>query len=77
MQDCFTCLFAERDFHNRYLERCSGYGNCSYEEFKGEIKPTLEECINNLRNNLNNTSEDYSKGFNDALKFIQAWNETE
>ncbi len=75
--DCVTCEFAQRDKHNRYLDRCSGYGNCGYEEFKGIIKPTLEECIQNLTNNLSNTNSNYTQGFNDALAFISAWNEYE
>lgn len=45
MQDCITCEFAKRDRHNRYLDRCSGYGNCAYSEFKGVVKPTIIEFI--------------------------------
>lgn len=76
MQDCFTCEYAKRDNHNRFVDMCSGYGNCYYVKFEGEIKPTLEECINNLRKNLN-SDKDYSQGFNDALRFIEVWNEDE
>jgi hypothetical protein len=75
--DCLTCQFANRDRHNRFTEMCWGSGNCSYEKFEGEIKPTLEECIENLNNNLNNNNKDYTQGFKDALKFISVWNETE
>lgn len=77
LNDCITCQFAHRDEHNRFLDPCSGYSNCSYQKFEGEIKPTLEECINNLRKNLKNTNNDYIQGFMDALKFIEAWNEDE
>lgn len=77
MKDCFTCEYAERDKHNRFIDRCSGFGNCSYSKFNGEIKPTLDECINTLSKNLNNPSQEYTQGFNDALKFIKYWNDTE
>lgn len=76
MQDCFTCEYAKREKHNRFIDRCSGYGNCDYSKFEGEIKPTLEECINNLRKNLN-SDKDYTQGFNDALRFIEVWNKDE
>jgi hypothetical protein len=76
LNNCFTCEFAHRDKHNRFEGMCSGYSNCGYRKFEGEIKPTLEECINNLRKNLN-SDKDYTQGFNDALKFIEAWNEDE
>lgn len=32
---CLTCQFADRDEKNRYAGPCSGYANCSYEEYKG------------------------------------------
>jgi len=48
IKDCSTCEFAERDKHNRFIDMCSGCGNCAYSEFEGEIKPTLSECIDNL-----------------------------
>lgn len=75
--DCFTCKFADRDNHNRYIDRCWGYSNCAYQKFEGKIKSTLEECINNLRQNLTTKNKDYMKGFNDALRFIEIWNEDE
>ena len=75
--DCITCEFADRDKHNRFIDHCAGYGNCSYSKFRGDIKPTLEECINNLSNNLNSKNKDYTQGFNDALAFIKTWDETE
>lgn len=77
LNDCFTCQFANRDEHNRFIERCQGYSNCSYRKFEDKIKPTLEECIENLKKNLSNTNKDYIQGFNDALKFIETWNEDE
>jgi len=77
MNDCFTCEYADRDKHNRFIDRCSGFGNCSYVEFKGDIKSTLSEIINILNKNLNNTNDDYAKGFKDALSFIEVWNEDE
>lgn len=77
MKDCYTCEFANRDKHNRFIDRCLGYSNCRHSEFKGEIKPTLEQCINNLKNNLNNINKDYVQGFNDALAFIKIWDDTE
>lgn len=36
--DCFTCAYADRDKHGRYLDRCAGYGNCSYDEYEGKVK---------------------------------------
>ncbi|MDD4779197.1 MAG: hypothetical protein PHT02_01145 [Tissierellia bacterium] len=77
MQDCCTCEFAKRDNHNRFIDRCSGFGNCSYSKFEGEIKPTLEKYIESLSENLSNTNKDYLQGFNDALVFIKVWNDTE
>lgn len=44
---------------------------------KVKNKPTLKECINNLRNNLSNINKGYIQGFTDALKFIEVWNENE
>jgi len=75
--DCFTCEHADRDKHNRFIDRCSGYSNCGYVEFKGEIKPTLAEVIRNLSKNQTNISKDYIQGFNDALRFIKVWEEDE
>ena len=40
---CSTCMFAERDERGRYLGSCSGFSNCSYEEYKGETDITEEE----------------------------------
>jgi len=77
MNDCFTCEYAQRDKHNRFIDRCSGFGNCSYVEFKGAIKPSLVEIIRNLSKNLDNTNKDYIQGFNDALLFIKVWDEDE
>jgi len=77
MIDCFTCEYAERDKHNRFIDRCMGFGNCAYSKFEGEIKPTLSKCIQNLSNNLSSTNKDYIQGFNDALVFIKAWEENE
>ncbi len=50
MQDCFTCAYAERDEHGRYLSRCAGYGNCSYDEYKGDVKPWPIEQMQELLN---------------------------
>ena len=77
MNDCFTCEYAQRDKHNRFIDRCSGFGNCGYVKFKGEIKPSLAELISNLIKNLNNANKDYTQGFNDALLFIKVWDEDE
>ena len=79
IKDCSTCEFAERDKHNRFIDMCSGCGNCAYSEFEGEIKPTLSECIDNLYKHIvnNNTNEEYRKGFMDALVFIKNWDDTE
>jgi len=78
IKDCSTCEFAERDKHNRFIDRCMGCGNCAYSEFEGEIKPTLSECIDNLNKNLSNKmNEEYRKGFRDTLKFIKNWDDTE
>jgi len=77
MIDCFTCEYAERDKHNRFIDRCMGYGNCAYSKFEGQIKPTLREYIDNLNKNLVNTNEEYVKGFRDAPVFIKNWNDTE
>ena len=40
---CLTCMFAERDERGRYIGSCSGFSNCSYEEYKGETDITEEE----------------------------------
>lgn len=40
---CLTCMFAERDERGRYLGHCSGFSNCSYEQYKGETDITEEE----------------------------------
>ena len=40
---CSTCMFAERDERGRYIGPCSGFSNCSYEEYKGETDITEEE----------------------------------
>jgi len=81
MKDCFTCDFAKRDKYNRFIAVCSGSGNCLYSKFEDEIKPTLEEYICNLENNIVNSNKDYKQGFNDALTFIKTfikfWNDTE
>lgn len=83
MRDCFTCEYAKRDNHNRFMDMCSGHSNCSYSEFKGKIKATLEEYINllNKNNKLNKETnivkEEYFEGFKQALEYIQKWNETE
>lgn len=75
--DCFTCEYAHRDKHSRFVDRCSGFSNCGYVEFKGEIKLSLAELIRNLSKNLNNTNKDYVQGFNDVLLFVKIWNENE
>ena len=79
IKDCITCEYAHRDKHNRFIDPCLGYSNCSYSEFEGKIKPTLRECIDNLNKNIvnNNTNEEYRKGFRDALVFIKNWDDTE
>jgi len=79
MIDCFTCEYAKRDNHNRFINACLGYSNCSYSEFKGQIKPTLSEYIDNIYKHIfnNNTNEEYRKGFRDALAFIKNWDDTE
>lgn len=75
--DCFTCEYAERDNHNRFVDRCSGFGNCVYLRFKGKVKPTLKEVIENLNKIKNNPNANYVKGFTDALSIIEKWNEDE
>jgi len=79
IKDCITCEYAQRDKHNRFVDPCLGYSNCSYSEFKGEIKPTLRECIDTLNKNIVNTDENYlyKKGFRDAFKFIKNWDDAE
>lgn len=37
MIDCYTCDYAERDIHGRFVRRCAGFGNCSYEEYTGVV----------------------------------------
>jgi len=77
MKDCFTCEYAERDKHNRFIKQCSGSGNCDYSEFRGEIKPTLEEFINTLNRNITNKSKEYMNGFRDSLRLIKNWDDNE
>lgn len=48
--DCITCCYADRDQHGRFLDRCAGYGNCSYEEYKGDVKPWPIEQMQELLN---------------------------
>ncbi len=39
MCDCTLCAYADRDKKGRFLDRCAGYGNCSFEPYEGEVKP--------------------------------------
>ena len=43
MRDCFTCDYAHRDEYNRFVDMCSGSGNCSYSKFEGEVKSAITE----------------------------------
>lgn len=42
---CITCKFAKRDSGNRYVDMCSGYSNCNYQEFDGVVELTDEEKL--------------------------------
>lgn len=81
MRDCLTCEFANRDNHGRYIDMCSGSGNCAYEKYSGEIKDTLDEYMEKLLVKYTyehpTYSSDYITGVRDALSFIQWWNKTE
>lgn len=34
---CETCKFADRNEYGVFEDRCSGYANCAYEEYSGDI----------------------------------------
>ncbi len=36
---CVTCEYAQRDKHGRFLNRCSGFANCSYSQYQGKVRP--------------------------------------
>lgn len=70
MQDCFTCAYAERDRHGRFLYSCAGYGNCSYAEYEGWVKPWPIEQMQKLLNGAvvsEFVSKDACVAFRDAV----------
>jgi len=79
MKDCFTCEYAHRDKHNRFVDRCSGFGNCDYSEFEGKIKPSLKEYLDRIYNDMikSDMNIDYKNGFCIAIGFIDEWETTE
>lgn len=78
---CFSCDFAKRDEYNRYVDRCSGYSNCSYMKFTGKIYPTIDEFIEKLENQYSMAKpnslcftsfhEGYTNGIKDCLNKIK------
>jgi len=79
VNDCFTCEFAKRDIHNRFEDRCSGFSNCSYSKFEGNIKPTLKQYLEDIQRNISTSKMDntYKNGFNFAIQLIDEWEATE
>ncbi len=68
--DCETCRYANRDRHGRFLDRCAGYGNCSYEEYEGDVRPWPIEQMQELLNGAVMSkfiSKDACLAFRDAV----------
>lgn len=36
-EDCSTCEFANRNEYGIFESKCSGFGNCSYEKYHGDV----------------------------------------
>ncbi len=73
-EDCYTCAYADRSKYGVYEGRCSGYSNCGYDEYTGDVgKRLIKEDLNKLyfgsliRLDYNNkVSKEYVK-FGDKL----------
>ena len=73
---CSTCMFAKRDERGRYIGSCSGFSNCSYEEYKGktDIKEEKDNKIADLEAKLaeseskSYTLESYNNFLNNQCK---------
>lgn len=71
--DCFTCAYANRDKHNRFISMCDGFGNCAYEPFDGEVKPTTDEFVDELLEKWNEKQfrDEHSCGIRYALEQVK------
>ena len=75
--DCYTCCYAERDKHGRFISRCAGFGNCDYEEYEGTVEPTMIEKMETLIKNASKLTckdpiEAYINGIKECIEIVQS-----